>query len=115
MSGFANVPTVMITADHDLVRDDRWSYRDALIDAFSRRRILPRGVYNLSEPALLWNAPRLKHPPLEKLSFRDLRFEGGAAGAVGPRTRPRPAGTPRRAAGRPAWSRRPAAKPWCPR
>jgi hypothetical protein len=80
---FGEFLRALITADHDLVRDDRWSYRDALIDAFSRRRIVPRGVYNLSESALLWNTPRLKHPPLDKLSFRELRFEGDPGSPAG--------------------------------
>ena len=73
---FGEFLRALVTADHDLVRDDRWHYRDALIDAFSRRGILPRGVYNLSEQALLWNPPRMKHAPLTKLSFGELRFEG---------------------------------------
>lgn len=66
----------LITADRDLVPDDPWAYREALIDAFLRRDILPRGVHNLSEPALLWAPPRMAHPPLTMLSFRELRFEG---------------------------------------
>jgi len=66
----------LITADHDLVPDDPWGYREALIDAFLRRAILPRGVHNLSESALLWNPPRMLHPPLAMLSFRELRFDG---------------------------------------
>ncbi|WP_306397843.1 hypothetical protein [Telluria beijingensis] len=66
----------LITADHDLVPDDPWCYREALIDAFLRREILPRGVHNLSESALLWNPPRMQHPPLAMLSFGELRFDG---------------------------------------
>ena len=66
----------LITADRDLVPDDPWCYREALIDAFLRRDILPRGVHNLSESALLWNPPRMQHPPLAMLSFGELRFDG---------------------------------------
>ncbi|WP_020653409.1 hypothetical protein [Massilia niastensis] len=76
---FGEFLRALITADHDLVPDDPWGYREALIDAFLRRDILPRGVYNLSEHALLWRPPRLDHPRLEMLSFRELRFEGDPA------------------------------------
>lgn len=69
----------LVTADRDLVPDDPWAYREALIDAFVRRGIYPRGVPNVSEPALLWRAPRMAHPPLASLSFAQLRFEGDPA------------------------------------
>jgi hypothetical protein len=42
----------LITADYDLVPDDRWAYREALIDAFRLRRIYPPYVTNLSEESL---------------------------------------------------------------
>jgi hypothetical protein len=60
----------------DLVPDDPFGYREALIDAFLRRRILPRGVSNVSQRALLWNTPQLQHAPLAELSFAKLRFAG---------------------------------------
>lgn len=68
----------IITADYDLVRNDPWGYREALIDAFVKRGILPRGVDNLSEQSLLWKPPERSHP-LPGLAFRDLRFEGDPA------------------------------------
>jgi hypothetical protein len=48
----------LVTADHDLVPDDPWGYREALIDAFRRRGIYPAGVADLTEDALLWRAAR---------------------------------------------------------
>jgi hypothetical protein len=80
---FGEFLRALVTADYDLVRDDPWGYREALIDAFQRRDIQPRGVYNLSEEALLWRAPLREHPPLEKLSFGRLRFEGDPACPAG--------------------------------
>lgn len=80
---FGEFLRALITADRDLVPDDPWGYREALIDAFLRRGILPRGVYNLSEQALLWRPPQLQHPPLEMLSFRELRFEGDPGSPAG--------------------------------
>ena len=66
----------MITADYELVRDDKDGYREALIDAFVQRGILPHGVANLSEQALLWRAPQVEHPTLDELSFGRLHFDG---------------------------------------
>jgi hypothetical protein len=79
---FGEFLRALVTADHDLVPDDPWGYRDALIGAFLRRDILPHGVYNLSEQALLWRPPMRDLPPLEKLSFSALRFEGDPAYAA---------------------------------
>ena len=76
---FGEFLRALVTADRDLVPDDRWGYREALIDAFLRRGIQPRGVHNLSEQALLWRPPRLPHLPLTMLSFGELRFEGDPA------------------------------------
>jgi len=73
---FGEFLRAMVTADLDLVPDDPFGYREALIDAFLRRRILPRGVSNVSQRALLWNTPRLQHAPLAELSFARLRFAG---------------------------------------
>ena len=80
---FGEFLRALVTADRDLVPDDPWAYREALIDAFLRRDILPRGVYNLSEPALLWRPPMMEHPPLQTLSFGELRFAGDPACPAG--------------------------------
>jgi hypothetical protein len=66
----------LITADHDLVPDDKWGYREALIDAFWRREIYPANVESLSEDALLWRPPRKKLSPVKALTFAELRFDG---------------------------------------
>ncbi|MFC0250411.1 hypothetical protein [Massilia consociata] len=66
----------LVTADHDLVPDDPWAYREALIDAFMKRRIYPKNVTTLSEQALLWRPPRRKLPPIVELDFAHLRFNG---------------------------------------
>jgi hypothetical protein len=80
---FGEFLRALVTADRDLVPDDPWAYREALIDAFLRRGIQPRDVSNLSEPALLWRPPMMDHPPLTKLSFGALRFEGDPACPAG--------------------------------
>ncbi|MCA1577737.1 MAG: peptidase M4 [Acidobacteria bacterium] len=66
----------MITADYDIVPDDRWGYREALIDAFRRREIYPDEVANLSEDALLWRPPESYIPTIPELGFARLRFRG---------------------------------------
>jgi hypothetical protein len=54
---FGDYLRAMITADYDLVADDRFDYRLAIIEAFRRRGIYPRNVRNLSVESLLWHAP----------------------------------------------------------
>lgn len=72
----------LITADHDLVPDDPWAYREALIDAFSRRNIYPRHVPTLAEDALLWRPTRRALAPVTELDFGHLQFAGDPACAA---------------------------------
>lgn len=81
---FGDYLRALITADHDLVPDDRWDYRGALIDAFRRRNIYPRSASSLSEDALLWHEPRKALDAVEGLDFAALRFRGDPAQAAGP-------------------------------
>ena len=72
----------LITADHDLVPDDPWAYREALIDAFSRRNIYPRHVPTLAEDALLWRPTRRAMALVTELDFAHLEFAGDPACAA---------------------------------
>jgi hypothetical protein len=65
----------LITADRDVVGEDRWGYREALMRAFRRRRLFPDHVNFMSEDAVMWQAPAV---PLmvRELAFSKLRFEG---------------------------------------
>ena len=65
----------LITADYDLVPDDPWGYREALIDGFAKRRIYPRHVATLAEDALLWRSPRRAMPPVTGLDAANLAFD----------------------------------------
>jgi len=67
---FGEYLRALITADRDLVVDDRLGYRDALISAFGQHQIFPADVPDLSEQSLLWNRPTT---PLPKLSRGNLR------------------------------------------
>jgi hypothetical protein len=51
---FGDYLRAIITADADLVPDDKWGYRVAIIEAFRRRGIYPRDVRTLSTESLLW-------------------------------------------------------------
>ena len=65
---FGDYLRALITADHDLVRDDDLGYRAALIDAFRLRGIHPEFVTSYSEDALLWC------PPEEAIRLPGLRM-----------------------------------------
>lgn len=54
---FGDYLRAMVTADYDLVADDRYNYRLAIIEAFRRHGIYPRDVRNLSEESLFWHSP----------------------------------------------------------
>ena len=81
---FGEYLRAMITADYDLVPDDIWGYREALIDAFLRRNVYPRDVSSLSEDALLWRSTTRPCGPIIALDFAHLQFQGDPASATGP-------------------------------
>jgi hypothetical protein len=54
---FGDYLRALITADADLVADDRFNYRLAFVEAFRQRGIYPRDVRNLSEESLMWYQP----------------------------------------------------------
>ncbi len=56
---FGEYLRALITADRDLVPDDRRSYRPAFIQAFRSRGIYPQGVRNLSVESLCWDHPEV--------------------------------------------------------
>lgn len=76
---FGEFLRAVITADHDLVPDDKWAYREAWVDAFRGRAIYPRGVDFLSEDALLWRPPTKTVARSDDLSFATLKFQGDPA------------------------------------
>jgi len=49
----------LITADRDLVHDDRRTYRVAFVSAFRDRGIYPADVTSLSIGSLVWEPPPL--------------------------------------------------------
>lgn len=59
---FGDFLRAMITADYDIVPDDKYGYRAALIDAFRSRGIVPEDVSSYSEESLLWRPPDVADP-----------------------------------------------------
>ena len=80
---FGEYLRALITADRDIVRDDRWGYRELLVASFQARGIFPRGVRFLAEDALLWKGPPRPLPQVKDLSFARLRFRGDPGRAAG--------------------------------
>jgi hypothetical protein len=66
----------LITADRELIPNDTWGYRDALMGAFAARGIYPPGVHHLSEDALVWRGPTRYLGSISALHFANLRFAG---------------------------------------
>ena len=65
----------IITADADLVQEDPWGYREALMRSFRRRQLFPDHVEFMSEDAVRWQGPDAELT-VPALAFRRLRFEG---------------------------------------
>jgi len=54
---FGEFLRAMITADADLIADDRLHYRLAIAEAFRRRGIYPKGALSMAPDSLLWEVP----------------------------------------------------------
>jgi hypothetical protein len=67
---FGDFLRALITADHDLVSEDPYGYRAALIEAFRLRGIQPEGVTSYAEESLCWL------PPEELTGIESPRCEG---------------------------------------
>lgn len=66
----------IITADFNLVPDDPYGYREAIVDAFRFRGLFPENIDHLSQDVLRWRKPVRDLPPITKLAFGQLRFNG---------------------------------------
>ncbi len=66
---FGEYLRAMITADHDLVPQDPWAYRESLVTSFRRFGITVPDVADLSEQSLLWSRCE------EEIQIDELRFE----------------------------------------
>ena len=76
---FGDYLRAIITADSDVVSDDKWAYREAIIKSFGGRQIFGEGTSSMTEDALIWNRPRVNIEPQEQLSFGNMRFDADPA------------------------------------
>lgn len=58
---FGDYLRALVTADYDMVADDKYGYRVALIESFRRWGIVPEGLKTLSEEQLRWPYARLEY------------------------------------------------------
>lgn len=72
---FGDYLRAMITADQELILDDRYRFRQELIAAFSRRRIFPEDVPDISEESLRWGGPQKPIERIQSLSLATLRLQ----------------------------------------
>ena len=66
---FGEYLRALITADTDLVPNDKYGYRTAFIEAFRNRGIYPSDVKHLSPGSLAWEAPPL---PLRQANVKGI-------------------------------------------
>jgi Subtilase family len=64
---FGDYLRALITADRDVVPDDKRSYRVAFLSAFRDRGIFPEGVRNLSLDSVAWEPPPTEMPDVGKI------------------------------------------------
>jgi hypothetical protein len=74
---FGDFLRAMITADTEVVLDDSWGYREAMVQGFRQQDIYPHEMTTLSEYALRWNGPyREGGYRIEAFALQNLNFNG---------------------------------------
>jgi hypothetical protein len=68
----------LVTADAEVVPNDKWGYREALMRSFRRRRLFPDHVGFMTEEAVMWESPE-GEISIPGLAFSDLKFNGDPA------------------------------------
>jgi len=81
---FGEYLRAIVTADREMVPGDPWGFREAFVDSFRERGITLRDVTSLSEDALAWRPPRREIPPIARLNFGSLQFNGEPGAGVSP-------------------------------
>jgi hypothetical protein len=69
---FGEYLRAIITADIDMVPDDKLNYRVAFIEAFRKRGIYPRELHGLGVESLKWNTPTKRDQELLRLNKSNL-------------------------------------------
>jgi Subtilase family len=73
----------LITADSDLVANDRYGYRVAFLEAFGKRGIFPKELRTLSVDSLRWQtlAPAAQPPDLQEFLVNEINISWDIAGS----------------------------------
>lgn len=69
---FGDYLRALITADYDMVPNDKYGYRVALIESFRRWGIIPQGLKTLSEEQLRWPYARLEYEDSDGMQWNAL-------------------------------------------
>lgn len=80
---FGDYLRAIITADRDIVPDDDWAYREAIIHAFGERGIYGEGTRSMTEDALAWQEPRFPVDIEPALGFGKMDFDGDPGKPMG--------------------------------
>ncbi len=102
---FGDFLRALITADYDVVPDDKLGYREAIIKAFGQRGLFGEGTTSMTEDALLWGSPGISLPRVTELSFSSMEFDGDPAKPVSVAEMRRQAGALGRLVGQPQFAR----------
>lgn len=78
---FGEFLRAIITADTDLIPNDPYKYRLAVIEAFRRRGILPEGTLSLAPDSLCWENPETELGLDDKFPKLDLEWSPNRADA----------------------------------
>jgi len=80
--GMGEYLRALVTADADVVPDDKWGYREALMRSFRRRLLFPDHVLFMTEDAVKWRGLDCT-VEIPDLAFERLRFDGEPGRAAG--------------------------------
>lgn len=69
---FGDYLRALVTADYDMVANDKHGYRIALIESFRRWGIVPDGLKTLSEEQLRWSYARLEYEENDGVQWNAL-------------------------------------------
>lgn len=78
---FGEYLRALITADYEVVPEDQYDYRGALIGAFRRRGIYFENVLDVSEDSLRWGKPINPLPPIAGLNYANIRLNHSGTAA----------------------------------
>jgi hypothetical protein len=77
-TGFGDYLRALVTLDAEVIVDDDWGYREALLDGFRARGIGAEGILSYSEEGLRWPRQDGTLPPCEGLRLSEAGAEANA-------------------------------------